>query len=205
MKLYAIYKLSLIIIVGTLLFGIVSWGYQVTYDLVKVMINGETLWMTRPEALELPDITNILWSGDVQTMYPLRSYHWLTYPVLGLGVVTLIYTKQVGKIPNPTVSDLVSFLKGVLVKHRKIFSFVIAVLLLVPMVMYSVVDHGMNNDQLYLYLFAYIGFIPIPYDYWYLAYPIVLLVFIAGYSISLKAIRVNGKELNSSCSTHDAI
>ncbi len=142
MKLSIVYKISFIIIVGMLFFGIVSWGHQVSHHLVKVRINGETVWMTRPEARELPSVTNILWYGDVVTTYPLRSYHWLTYPVLGLGVITFISAKRIGKIPAPTVSSLQSDLKRGLVKYRKIFSCVIAVLVLVPMFKYSVVDHG---------------------------------------------------------------
>jgi hypothetical protein len=150
--------------------------------------------MTRSEARELPDVTNIVWYGDVQTTYPLSSYHWLTYPVLGLGVSAFIYAKRIGKIPNPTVSDLLSYIKRELVKYRKIFSFVIAVVVLIPMFAYSTVDHGVNNDQLYLYLFAYIGFLPIPLDFSYLVYPIIFVVFIAGYRISLKVIGGNNVE-----------
>ena len=188
MKLSIVYKISFIIIVGMLFFGIVSWGYQVSNHLVKVRINGETVWMTRPEALELLAVTNILWYGDVVTTYPLRSYHWLTYPVLSLGVIAFISAKRIGKIPTPTISSLKSDLKGVLVKYRKVFSCIMAVLVLVPMFAFTGVDHGVNNDQVYLYLFAYIGFLPIPLDFSYLVYPIAFVVFIAGYRISLRVI-----------------
>jgi len=193
MKMYTVFKISFIIIVVSLFFGIVSWEYQVSYDLVRVRIDGETLWMTRPEALELPGVNNIVWYGDVQTTYPLKSY-WLTYPALCLGVIAFISTKRIGKIPTPTASSLKSDIKRWLVKYRKMFSSIIGVLVLVPMFTFSVVDHGVNNDQLYLYLFAYIGFLPIPLDFSYLVYPIVFVVFIAGYRISLKVIGGNNGE-----------